>query len=93
MTGITYIPRAVVAADFTPAVEIENEIKGGADVPEPLAALNNTALATLRVEAKKDRNKEVRQLRLNSPKFFDFFISILFCLNSQSCKCSIVQCS
>ena len=60
--GITYIPRPVVAADYTPAVEIENEIEGGADVPEPLAALNNTALATLRVEAEKDRNKEVKKL-------------------------------
>ena len=48
-----------MAADYTPAVEIENEIEGGADVPEPLAVLNNAALATLRVEAEKDRNKEV----------------------------------
>ena len=27
--GITYIPRAVVAADYTPAVEIENKLKVG----------------------------------------------------------------
>ena len=60
-----------MAADYTPAVEIENEIEGGADLPEPLADLNNAALATLRVEAEKDRNKEVRQLRLNSPKFYN----------------------
>ena len=69
--GITYILRAVVAADYTPAVEIENEIEGGSDVSEPLTALNNAALSTLRVETEKDRNKEVRQLRLNSPKFYN----------------------
>ena len=49
----------------------EVEIEDSADAPEPLAALNNAALASLRVEAEKDRNKEVRQLRLSAPKFFN----------------------
>ena len=40
-------------------------------MPEVLASLNNAALITLRVEAEKDRNKEVRQLRLNAPKFYN----------------------
>ena len=69
--GITYTPRAVVAEDYMPAVEVAVVIEGGVDAPEPLAPLNNAALATLRVEAEKDRNKEVRQLRLNAPKFFN----------------------
>ena len=40
-------------------------------MPEVLASLNNAALTTLRVEAEKDRNKEVRQLRLNAPQFYN----------------------
>ena len=40
-------------------------------MPEVLASLDNAALTTLRVEAEKDRNKEVRQLRLNAPKFYN----------------------
>ena len=65
--GITYIPRAVVADDYMPALEVAVVIEGGVDAPEPLAPLDNAALATSRVEAEKDRNKEVRQLRLNAP--------------------------
>ena len=60
-----------MAADYMPAAVIENEIEDGEYGPEPLAALNNAALATLRVKAKKDRNEEVRQLRLNAPKFYN----------------------
>ena len=55
-----YVPRAVVAADYMPAADAEVEIEDGADAPEPLAALNNAALATLRVEAEKDRNKQTQ---------------------------------
>ena len=40
-------------------------------MPEVLASLDNAALTTLRVEAEEDRNKEVRQLRLNAPKFYN----------------------
>ena len=40
-------------------------------MPEVLASLNNAVLITLRVEAEKDRNKEVRQLRLNASKFYN----------------------
>ena len=53
------------------SAEIENEIGDGENGPEPLAALKNAALATLRVEAEKDRSKEVRQLRLNALKFYN----------------------
>ena len=57
-----YIPRAIVAADYRKCNWL---------MPEVLASLNNAALITLRVEAEKDRNKEVRQLRLNAPKFYN----------------------
>ena len=40
-------------------------------MPAALASCNNAALAPLRVEAEKDRNKKVRQLRLNAPKFYN----------------------
>ena len=60
-----------VAADYMPAAEIENVIGDGENGPEPLAALNNAVLATLRVEAEKDRSKEVRQVRLNELKFYN----------------------
>ena len=53
------------------SAEIENEIGDGENGPEPLAALKNAALATLRVEAEKNRSKEVRQLRLNALKFYN----------------------
>ena len=45
--GIVYILRAVVAAEYVPAAEIKNEIGDGENGPEPLAALNNAALALL----------------------------------------------
>ena len=57
-----------MAADYMPAAVIENEIEDGEYSPEPLAALNNAALATSRVKAKKDRNEIVRQLSLNAPR-------------------------
>ena len=53
-----YVPPAVVAADYTPAV-IEGE-----------PALTAASLATLRLEAEKQRNKEVHQLKLSMPKFY-----------------------
>ena len=60
------ITRAVVAEDCMPAVEVAVVIEGGVGAPEPLAPLNNAALATWRVEAEKNRNKEVQRLRLNA---------------------------
>ena len=60
-----------MAANYMPAAGIENEIGDEKDGPEPLAALNNAVLATLRVEAAIDQNKDVRQLRLNAPKFYN----------------------
>ena len=45
------MPPAVVAADYTPAI-IEGK-----------PAITATSLATLRLEAEKQRNKEVRQLK------------------------------
>ena len=59
----------VVAADYVPAAKVENQIEDGEDGPEPLAPLNNAALAALRVEAEKDGKKEVRQLRLGALNF------------------------
>ena len=56
--NVIYVPPAVVAADYTPAI-IEGE-----------PAITATALATLRLEAEKQRNKEVHQLKLSMPKFF-----------------------
>ena len=53
-----YVPQAVVAADYTPAV-IEGE-----------PALTAASLATLRLEAEKQRNNEVHQLKLSIPKFY-----------------------
>ena len=53
-----YVPPAVAAADYTPA------IIGG----KP--ALTAASLATLRLEAEKQRNKEVHQLKLSMPNFY-----------------------
>ena len=56
--NVIYVPPAVVAADYTPAV-IEGE-----------PALTAALLATLRLEAEKQRNKEVHQLKLSKPKYY-----------------------
>ena len=56
--NVVYIPPAVAAADYTPAI-IEGE-----------PALTAASLATLRLEAEKQRNKEVHQLKLSMPKFY-----------------------
>ena len=56
--NVTYIPPAVAAADYTPAI-IEGE-----------PSLTAASLATLRLEAEKQRNKEVHQLKLSMPKFY-----------------------
>ena len=57
-SNVIYVPPAVAAADYTPA------IIGG----KP--ALTAASLATLRLEAEKQRNKEVHQLKLSKPKFY-----------------------
>lgn len=53
-----YLPRGVVAADYTPAV-----IAG-----EP--AITAVSLAALRLEAEKLRNKELHNLKTSMPKFY-----------------------
>ena len=55
---VIYVPPAVAAADYTPAI-IEGE-----------PAVTAASLATLRLEAQEQRNKEVHQLKLSMPKFF-----------------------
>jgi hypothetical protein len=52
------VPLGITATDYTPAA-----MKG-----EP--ALSAASLTTLRLEAEKQRNKEVHQLKLSMPKFF-----------------------
>ena len=57
--NVIYLPPAVAAADYTPAI-IEEE-------PALIAA----SVATLHLEAEKQRNKEVHhQLKLSMPKFY-----------------------
>ena len=56
--NVPYVPPGVTAADYTPAA-----IDG-----EP--ALTAASLATLRLEAEKQRNKEIHQLKLAMPKFY-----------------------
>ena len=56
--NVVYVPPGITAADYTPAI-IAGE--------SPLSA---ASLATLRLEAEKQRNKEIHQLKLSMPKFF-----------------------
>lgn len=56
--NLAYVPPAIVAADYTPPV-----VAGK-------AALAAAALTLLRVDAEKQRNKEVLQLKQTMPKFF-----------------------
>ena len=55
---VNYVPRAVAAADYTPAI-IEGE-----------PALTAASLATLRLGAEKQRNKKNHQLKLSMPKIY-----------------------
>ena len=57
-TNVAYVPPAVTAIDNTPPA-IEGE-----------PALTAASLATLRLEAEKQRNKEIHMLKLSMPKFF-----------------------
>ena len=57
-TNVAYVPPAVTAIDYTPPA-IEGE-----------PALTAASLATLRLEAEKQRNKEIHMLKLSMPKFF-----------------------
>ena len=52
------MPRAIVAADYTPPL--------GAEEP----ALTAAALVLLRVDMEKQRNKEMLQRKLSMPKFY-----------------------
>ena len=56
--NVVYEPPGKTATDYTPAA-MEGET--------PLSA---ASLTTLRLEAEKQRNKEVHQLKLSMPKFF-----------------------
>jgi predicted lactoylglutathione lyase len=56
--NVAYVPPAIAAADYTPPA-IEGE-----------AALSSAALTQLRVDAEKQRNKEVLRLKQTMPKFF-----------------------
>ena len=56
--NVVYVPPGITAADYTPAA-MEGE-----------TALSAASLTTLRLEAEKQRNKEVHQLKLSMPKFF-----------------------
>jgi hypothetical protein len=56
--NVPYVPPAIVAADYTPSVT------------EGEAALNAAALSSLRVDAEKQRNKEILRLKQTMPKFF-----------------------
>ena len=57
-TSVAYVPPAVTAIDYTPPA-IEGE-----------PALTAASLATLRLEAERQRNKEIHMLKLSMPKFF-----------------------
>jgi hypothetical protein len=57
-TNMAYVPPAVVEADYVPPAEAGH------------AALTAASLTTLRLDAEKERNKEVRDLRLSLPKFY-----------------------
>ena len=57
-SNLPYVPPAIVAADCTPPV-VAGE-----------AALAAAALTLLRVDAEKQRNKEVLRLKQTMPKFF-----------------------
>jgi hypothetical protein len=61
-TGVAYMPRPVVESDYMPAVS--------EDVAEELPALSAASVATLRLEAEKERNKEVRALKLALPRLY-----------------------
>ena len=56
--NVQYVPPGVVASDYTPEV-VEGE-----------PALTAASLVTLRLEAEKQRNKEIHMLKLSMPKFF-----------------------
>ena len=55
--NVQYVPPGVVASDYTPEV-VEGE-----------PALTAASLVTLRLEAEKQRNKEIHMLKLSMPKF------------------------
>jgi hypothetical protein len=61
-TGVAYMPRAVIESDYMPAVS--------EDAAEELPALSAASVATLRLEAEKERNKEVRALKLALPRLY-----------------------
>ena len=61
-TNEAYIPEAVVPADYMPA-----DAEDGAD---PLPALGAAAIAGLRLEAEKQRNKAVSKLKEDAPKLY-----------------------
>ena len=56
--NVQYVPPGVVASDYTP------------DVVEGEPALTAASLVTLRLEAEKQRNKEIHMMKLSMPKFF-----------------------
>jgi hypothetical protein len=59
---VAYMPRPVVESDYMPAVS--------EDAAEELPALSAASVATLRLEAEKERNKEVRALKLALPRLY-----------------------
>ena len=63
-TNVPYVPPAVVPTDYTPAAPVDGEAQAGQ------AGLNAAAIALLRVDAEKQRNKEISKLKQISPKFY-----------------------
>ena len=60
-TNETYVPPAVTEADYMPPA---------AAAGAAITALTPAGMAALRLEAEKERNKEVRALKLSLPKFY-----------------------
>ena len=56
--NVAYVPPAVTAADYTPAM-LEGE-----------PALTAAAITSLRVDAERQRNKEISKLKQNAPNFY-----------------------